>query len=369
MAMAAVIAPLRSQSPSGLRILSPEADSYLSGPTLLRAAVDPGVKPTRVVFFADGREVCALTMPPFECTWNAGQAIVGHQIRVVASVEGGPRLVQTVRTRAAAATFRSQLAIVQVPVSVRDGRRFVAGLPRDAFRIYEDDREERLTGFAAEDVPLELIVAVDVSDSMAADLPQLKTAAAELLGAIPAGTAVTVIAFNHEAFPIAVRQTDPALRLAALDKLKSWGSTALYDTIVLGVNRFGQQQGRKVLVVFTDGEDQGSRATLADAQVQLRDSDAVVYVVGAGRALGSEAFRRGLRVLSEATGGRAIFTDRIDRLREVFRELVEELSAQYLLSYIPTRPDADGTWRRIRVAVKGYDDVRARQGYRAVASR
>jgi hypothetical protein len=169
-----------------------------------------------------------------------------------------------------------------------------------------------------------------------------------------------LIAFNHEAFPIAVRQTDPALRLAALDNLKSWGSTALYDTIVLGVNRFGQQQGRKVLVVFTDGEDQGSRATLADAQVQLRDSDAVVYIIGAGRALGSEAFRRGLRALSEVTGGRAIFTDRIDRLREVFRELVEELSAQYLLSYIPTNAEADGTWRRIKVTVGTRTSARVR---------
>jgi Ca-activated chloride channel family protein len=362
MALSGDLQPLHSQAPP-LQITSPEADSYVSGPTVLRAAIEPSASPTRVIFFADGQEICAVAAPPFECAWNAGEAIASHQIRVVANLADGRRLVQNVRTREADTTFRSQVAVVQVPVSVRKGSQFVAGLPQSAFHLYEDEREQELVGFLAENVPLELVLAIDVSDSVAGDLPMLKGAAGELLAGIPPDKAVTVLAFNNEVFPLAVRQTDPVLRVQALEKLKPWGGTALYDAIILGLHRFGQQPGKKVLVVFTDGEDQGSRATFADARRRLRESDAVLYVMGAGRDV-DRALRRAMTELTEVTGGRAMFTDRMEKLREMFRELVQELSAQYLLSYIPSNSDSDGTWRRISVEVSGHDDVRARQGYR-----
>lgn len=360
---------LRSQTPPPLQITSPEADSFVSGPTVLRAIVEPSASPTRVIFFADGQEVCGVAAPPFECTWNAGESIVSHQIRVVANLASGQRLVQVLRTRDAGTAFRSQVAVIQVPVSVRKGNRFVAGLPQSAFRVYEDKREQELVEFLAENVPLELVLAIDVSDSVAPDLPMLKAAATELLGGIPADKAVTILAFNSDVFPLAVRQTDPVLRLQALEKLKPWGGTALYDAIILGLGRFGQQPGKKVLVVFTDGEDQGSRATFADAQRRLRDSEAILYIIGAGRGVDKATFQREIGTLSEVTGGRAIFTDKMEKLREVFRELVQELSAQYLLSYVPSNTNPDGTWRRISVEVKGHDEVRARQGYRAVPAR
>jgi len=367
-ALGVIVQPLHSQTPP-LQIVSPQPDSYISGPTVLRAAVDPSTTPSRVVFFADGREVCVVVAQPFECTWNAGEAVVGHQIRVVANLSNGQRLVQNMRTLDGGTTFRSQVALVQIPVSVRKGSRYVTGLQQSAFRVLENDREQELAGFTAEDVPLELVLAVDVSESVSADLPLLKTAAAQLLAGIPADKPVTILAFNNDVFPLAVRQTEPVLRLQALEKLKPWGGTALYDAIILGLARFGQQPGKKVLVIFTDGEDQGSRATFADAERKLRESEAVLYVMGAGRGLDKDTFRRAMNELSELTGGRAIFTDKMEKLRDMFQELVQELSAQYLLSYVPSNSNPDGTWRRIKVEVKGHDDVRARQGYRAAPSR
>jgi Ca-activated chloride channel family protein len=368
-AFASVIQTVRSQAPPPLQIVAPEADSFVSGPTVLRASVEPSASPTRVIFFADGQELCAVTAPPFECAWNAGDAIQSHTIRVVANLADGRRLVQNVRTRDVGTTFRSRVAVVQVPVSVRKGSRFVAGLPQTAFRVYEDEREQEVVEFLAENVPLELVLAIDVSDSVAPDLPMLKAAATELLGGIPAGRAVTILAFNTEVFPLAVKQTEPNLRVQALEKLKPWGGTALYDAIILGLGRFGQQPGKKVLVVFTDGEDQGSRATLADARRQLRESEAVLYIMGAGRNLDKDVFKRAMSEISEVSGGRAVFTDKMEKLRDIFRELAQELSAQYLLSYVPSNSDPDGTWRRITVEVKDHDDVRARQGYRAVSAR
>src|SRR5687768_1714449 len=101
---------LRSQA-LPLQVTSPEADSYVSGPTIIRAAIESSSSPTRVIFFADGQEICAVAAPPFECAWNAGEAIVSHQIRVVANLANGRRLVQNVRTRGADTMFRSQVAV------------------------------------------------------------------------------------------------------------------------------------------------------------------------------------------------------------------------------------------------------------------
>ena len=95
-----------------------------------------------------------------------------------------------------------------------------------------------------------------------------------------------------------------------------------------------------MLVVFTDGEDQGSRTTFADAQRRVGETEALVYMVGTGRALDRETFRREMRTLSEPTGGRAIFTDDIEKLRDAFRELVQELSTQYPSFVRPLQPSS-----------------------------
>src|SRR5260221_14745615 len=83
-----------------LKIVSPGEESYVSGPTLLRATVVPADAVASVTFFVDGRQVCALTRPPFECDWDAGPAIGEHQVRAVAAFVAGGRAVQTVRTKA-----------------------------------------------------------------------------------------------------------------------------------------------------------------------------------------------------------------------------------------------------------------------------
>jgi Ca-activated chloride channel family protein len=233
--------------------------------------------------------------------------------------------------------------------------------------VFEDDRPERISGFVSENVPLELVVALDISDSVKPELPLLKAAAVEFLAAIPATDFVTVLAFNNNVFPLTVRQTDPAERVKALDRLESWGGTYLYDTMMQGVDLLDQRPGRKVFMVFTDGEDQGSQALLNNVQARLRGSEAIVYMVGAGRSMADDGLRRDMRELSEPTGGRAIFIDKIDKLRDVFRQLIQELSTQYLLSYVPSNASQDDTWRRIRVTVDGFKDVRAREGYRSSA--
>jgi len=351
-------------------ILAPGADSYVSGPTLLRARIDPQEAAATVTFFVDGRQVCALTKPPFECDWDAGPAIGEHQVRAVATLAAGGRVVQTVRTKAIGYTEQVNVDVVQVTVTVSDGRgRFVRGLPQSTFHVFEDNRPQAITHFASEDVPLELVVAVDISGSMTPAMPKLKQAVKEFLTDVPNRDLVTLLGFNDSIFTLTRKTSDQAERVKAVDRLAPWGSTALYDVILRCVEMLGRQTGRKALVVFTDGEDQWSHATLADVERRLQSSDVTLYMIGQGRGVTLDTLKKIMDRLSTPTGGRALFTDSIDELHEAFADLLDELSNQYLLGYEPANTKHDDMWRRIKVDVEGHHDVRARQGYRATTAK
>jgi Ca-activated chloride channel homolog len=353
-----------------LSIVSPDPDAYLSGPTLLRARMTPANAAVGVTFFVDGRQVCALTREPFECEWDAGPSVAEHQIRAVATLTAGGRIVQTIRTKGIGYNEKVNVDVVQVTVTVSDGRgKFIPGLPQSAFRVFEDNRVQTITHFASEDVPLELLVAIDISGSMSPAMPKLKTAVKEFLSAVPPQDKVTLLGFNDSIFTLTRKATDQAERAKAVDRLAPWGSTALYDVILRGVEMLGRQTGRKALVVFTDGEDQGSHATLNDVERRLQSSDTTLYMIGQGRGVTLESLKRVMERLVLPTGGRALFTDSVDELHAAFGDLLDELSNQYLLGYSSSNDKRDDAWRRIRVDVDGHHDVRARQGYRATAAK
>jgi VWFA-related protein len=370
---AMVAAGLTAQAPSEgpqLKILSPGEDAYVTGSTLLRARVDPPESVTGLTFFVNGRQACALTALPFECEWDAGPAIREHQVRAVATLKGGGRIVQTIRTKSVGYAERVDVDVVQVTVTVSDGRgRFVRGIPQGSFHVFEDGHQQAISHFTSEDVPLELVAAIDISGSMAPAMPKLKKAVKQFLGDVPGQDQVTLLGFNDNIFTLTRKTTDLAERMKAVDRLAPWGSTALYDVLLRGVEMLGRQTGRKALVVFTDGEDQGSHATINDIERRLQSSDVTLYMIGQGRGVTMEPLRRIMERLSTPTGGRALFTDSIDQLHNAFAELLDELSNQYLLGYQSSNSTRNDQWRKIKVDVDGHHEVRARLGYRALAGK
>ena len=370
LAAAAARVGVRAQAPPvpALEIVSPAADAYLSGTTTLRATLTPADAATRVLFSVDGKQVCDASAPPFECSWEAGGNIVAHQIRVVADLKSGGRVIKTVRTRALGYAEKVDVEVVQIIATVTDSTgHFVTGLPRSSFHIDEDGKAQKISHFGAEDVPLELIVACDVSGSMTPAMPRLKKAVKEFLGAVPSRDQVTLLGFNDSIFALTRRAVDPAERIKAVDRLAPWGATALYDVILKGVDMLGKQPGRRAMIVFSDGEDQGSHASISDVERRLQASDVTLYMIGQGRGVEVEALKTVMQRLVEPTGGRALFTDNIDQLHLAFSDLLEELSNQYLLGYESTNAKRDEAFRKLSVRVDGQSRVRARQGYRAVA--
>jgi len=356
-----------------IRVVSPEPDAYVSGVTLFKAAVVPAVKALEVnqlLFFADGKQVCNVLDPiAAECTWDAGAEVRSHVLRVVANLKNGGRLVASSRTRGLDQVEKVMVEVVQVTAVVTDRGRFVPGLARGAFKLTEDGVPQTIEHFSSEGSPLEIVIAVDVSESMTQAMPQLKNAVKKFLSALGPKDQVTITAFNDNMFTLAKRETSIPLRLRAIDRLSAWGGTALYDVIIRGVQQLARQPGRRVLVVFSDGDDRTSHATIRAVENAVRANDATLFMVALGRGVKEAQLKTGIERLVDLSGGRALFVERSDQLDEPFAEILDELSHQYVVGYESTNAKRNGSWREVKVEVPGTSySVRARQGYRAPGS-
>jgi VWFA-related protein len=364
----AVMLPPGAQSGTA-RITSPIDGAYLTGAVKLVIAFDPlsllkEVKQVR--WFADGRQVCTVTTPPFSCEWDAGPGVTEHTIRAVAVLTGGGTLVANSRTRAVEYAEAVDVDVIQVTAVVTDDSgRFISGLTAKDFRISDDGKPQRLSNFGAEDVGLELVTAIDVSSSMTDALPAVRRHAINFLAQLRPTDQVTVLGFNDNIITLARRATDQATRERAINRLRPWGGTALYDVIIGALDLLGRQTGRRSLLVFTDGEDQTSHATMQAVVSRAQASDATMYMIGQGRALKANALQQLLRQLARESGGRAFFSDDDSKLKTIFDEIQEDLRHQYLLSYPAPAYARDGAWHQVKVEVPGRGvTVRARSGYR-----
>jgi Ca-activated chloride channel family protein len=344
----------------------------VSGTVTLRAAIEPptaAADVVRLTLFADGRQVCALERPPFECTWDAGERVREHVVRGVAVLTSGERPAHNVRTKGLDYAETVNVDLVQVSAVVTEANgRFVSGLAKNEFRVFEDNVQQQVTFFGTADrVPLEVVAAIDVSGSMTDAMPSVKGAVKGFLSALAPQDQVTLLAFNDNLFTLARKSVDPAARLKAVDRLAPWGGTALYDVILKGLELVGRQQGRRAIVVFTDGHDENSFASLEAVIKRVEASDATMYMIGQGEAVTNPVFQRLLQRVATVSGGRAFATDSPQRLETAFADIIADLSNQYLLAYPPKNPGRDETWHEIRVEVKGGQyKVRARQGYRTI---
>ena len=373
---AVLAAAPQSQTPSenggvNIRITSPAEDAYLSGPMRLVAVIDPAPmakQVKQVVFFADGKRVCVVQRQPFQCDWDAGDRIVEHTIRATAELTQGGRAIATVQTRGVKFAEAVDVDVVQLTAVVTDGSgRFVTGLKPQDFKVYDNDRLQPITAFQSENIDLELVAAIDVSSSMKDALPRVKESAKRFLAGLRGGDQVTLLAFNDIVYTLAQRTKDQNARVSAIDRMRAWGGTALYDVVVDALKRLERLTGRRSLLVFSDGDDQSSHATLEAAIAHAEGSDATIYAIGQGRAVRTRELQTVLTRFATISGGRAFFTEDVSRLDKFFEEILEDLSNQYLISYSYPDLERDGQWHKVRLEVANGDyQVRVRPGYRLV---
>jgi Ca-activated chloride channel family protein len=350
---------------AALTIREPPEDVAVLGEVTIAVALtpaDPGG--VELLITVDGRELCRLQRPPWSCVWDAGREMREHHLRVVATLADGRRLVANRRTKGLDVNETVEVAAVQVPVIVTDAQgRFVRGLKKESFTLLENGKPQRIETLTDESLPLELIATVDISASMEPAMPRVQAAVKGLLGRLRDGDTTTLMGFNETVFVLAERESDAALRAAAVEALVPWGGTAFFDATVRSLELVGERAGRRGIIIFSDGDDRHSVGRRDESLRRIEEGQVVIYTVGFGDGASAQ-FRATLQAFAEASGGRAYFPRRAEDLDAAFGAILDELSHQYILSYVSTAPP-DGSWRTLEIRACDGCQVRAREGYRA----
>jgi Ca-activated chloride channel homolog len=267
-------------------------------------------------------------------------------------------------------TFKTGTQIVPLYVTVTDSqKRLVPDLEKEDFQILDNDKPVEIVFFQNETQPITVIVMLDTSASMTGNLALLRESAEQFIIRLMPEDQARVGAFNDKIEFSAAFTNNRDELISALKELDYGNPTRLYDAVDYSLNELKGIEGRRVVVVFTDGEDTGSNAGLGHVLDRAKTEEVMIYAIG----MESEFFNgvqkvrtrpdRGLRKLADETGGGYFELKKTDALGETFTRVAQELHSQYVLGFAPA---ADGRTHKLGVTVKKPGmNARARKTYQA----
>jgi len=307
--------------------------------------------------------------------WGWQRNILTSQMKLVSTAGLLLALSLFSSAQEADTTFKVDVKLVNVFVTVTDQHGApVAGLKKEDFALQEDGKEQKIAVFDKESaLPLSIVLAVDTSLSTRKDLPlELASARRFAHTILRPVDGLSLYQFSEIVSELTPFTSDLRVIDRGIDHIRLGSATALYDALFLGSQALELRQGRKVMVVITDGGDTMSKVDYQEAVREAETAEAILYSIiivpieaSAGRDTGGE---HALIQLSRDTGGEYFYASSLTQLDDAFRQISDELRTQYLLAYYPSQRLADSDFRRIEVNVNGQtgDDglkVRHRTGY------
>lgn len=278
---------------------------------------------------------------------------------------------------------RIDTELVTLTATVMDSRgRYVANLKQNDFAIYEDGMKQELAYFSTGDrVPVSLGILFDTSGSMIDKIEGVSDAVEHFVKSVAPGDEIFLIRFSDHAEIVQDFTDDRRRILRAIEHLKPDGKTALYDAVVLGLQRVAQGKHQKrALLLVTDGKDTTSGVRLETVRDLARRSEVTIYAMGIGHSeqgtfghdqTGDEIDMKVLNAFADATAGRAFYLENAhvggrDLIDEAAEEVAAELKQQYTLGYRPTNRKRDGALREIKIELPDKSlRVRTKRGYYA----
>lgn len=386
-AFAVVAIGLLAASPAAaagveVAILDPGPFDPAVGLVQVRMEVEGPEAIGQVIVFVDGEVRAQLTKPPWTVVIDVGEENREHIFRAVAHSVTGATGEMTIQTPAIEVDDVIDLPLQQLYVTVTRGDGRVGGLERGDFTILDNGERQELVTFEGGDAPLTAVLLVDSSESMRGERLQAAIDGAE---AFTAGMRdldeAMAILFADRLLGSTPFTDDPATIQASLGGVEAGGGTALTDHLYAALKILDGRQGRRVVVVLSDGLDVYSSLSMQDALWKVRRSQAIVYWLrlrdsrlgNADPGLYTSAWRdsetnqaefRTLQEIVRESGGRIQDVERTGEVPQAFRSILAELRGQYVLGYYPTDLRKDGTWRTVDVDVAGFGNrVRVREGY------
>jgi Ca-activated chloride channel family protein len=358
-------------------IVEPPAGSPAFGLVRVVAEVR-GAPAAAVELEVDGARAARLEAPPWVFEIDLGEENRPHALRVIAYGRAGEQDDALLETPALRVDEVVDLPLVQLYVTATgaDGAR-VTDLARSAFVVRDDGFRQRLITFERGDVPLTAALLLDSSLSMRG--PPLEAALAGarsfVAGMAPLDEASVVLVADRILGRTPFEGAGPEL-LGGLSEVVAQGGTAINDHLFVALTELEQRNGRRVVVLLSDGVDFDSYLSARELAPVLGRAGALFYWIRMGR--GSQVRRRSvwrdpdehaaevraLRALVESSGGRVLDLAEAAGAEAMFREILDELRAQYVLGYYPTPARRDGAWREVEVEVRRPGvRLRSRTGY------
>jgi Ca-activated chloride channel homolog len=275
--------------------------------------------------------------------------------------------------------IRSDTNLVLIPVTVTDPlNRFVTGLEKEYFKVYEDKKQQQITQFSSDDAPLSVGLLFDCSGSMGPKLRSSREAVAQFFKTANPDDEAFLVQFQDTAQLVQGFTNSLENIQNHLQFVQSKGLTSLLDAIYLGLHEMKKAKNpRKALLIISDGGDNNSRYTESEIRNLVKEGDVQIYAIGIYEAAGvrgrTPEESNGpalLTELADQTGGRQYQVENVNELPDIAAKIGMELRNQYLLGYSPMNQEKDGKYRRVEVKLvqpHGMPLLRAfwRMGYNA----
>jgi Ca-activated chloride channel family protein len=274
------------------------------------------------------------------------------------------------------ATFRGGIDLVNFGVTVSDKRgNYISDLTPDDFELFEDGKKQTVKYFArgdqGESAPeLHVGLLFDTSGSMGEDIKLSRSAAVKFLNTLSDAKDMTLVDFDTEVRVAKYGQGDFPRMVERIRARRPDGNTALYDALGVYLDGASDDEGRTILVLYTDGGDTRSALAFSDVMTLIKASDVTIYTVGFLEHQSSGArveHRARLYQIAEATGGQAFFPSAMKEVEVDYDKIVAQIRAQYSLGYASTNTRQDGQWRKVEIKVKRPDlkdlKIQTRRGY------
>ena len=352
-----------------VRITSPLGRTGLPGTIRIVAQVyhRASAPPGQVRFYVDDQLLRSVDQgPPYAVEWVDDNPFERREIAVEATDSLGNAARDKVVLEPFEVIEAAEVASVLLETSVQDQKgRFVKNVDVSAFTVIEDGEPQTLDLARQEAVGATFALLVDSSQSMSRRMDFVQRIATTLSGYMTPLDRMIIAPFSKEVGAMTGPTNDRATIVESIRAIRPSGGTAILDSLASASKILASAEGRRAIVLITDGYDEDSSTSFDDALAAVKSAGATLYVVGVGGVAGiSIKGERLLRRLAVETGGRFFFPTRDTQLAEVDDVLTEDVQNRYLLTYTPLNQKLDGSWRTITVKTNNPDHViRTRTGY------
>jgi Ca-activated chloride channel family protein len=330
----------------------------------------------QVDFYVDDELVGSLNRPPFHLTAPVGETNTDRDFRVEAFGRWGGFGEASVTTRRVEIEDEVEVALKQLFVTVDRGNRPVPDLRREDFTVFDGGVRQQLVTFERGDVPITAVVLLDASASMEGRyLEAAMTGSHAFLSTMGRLDEAMVMLFADRALAVTPFSGEAAVLASKLEGVFAAGGTALNDHLYASLRLLDRVQGRRVVVLLSDGSDVLSALRMRDVLWKVRRSDALIYWIRLQKKMQefSSSWRdfranreewNGLEDAVRESGGEVRYLSETEGIEAAFEEIMAELRGQYVLGYYPSRLRGDGSWRPVKVKVDQPSvKVRFRAGY------